>query len=207
MAKQISANQESYNVTFTVIAAAAWQARAVPQQSTYSTPKQTLHHCFELLIQSTTTAQQYDPMFKLPLTNNNNVFKLALQLQASIFYKCRYHEAGLTKPFMMDTKAQDANTFLILVLNSITMILSMEKQRKQPLECVTKEPQLVPTMQCHVGPYTLSNSYLDIKGSTLNGTILSENDAIQVISLIKLIKFIEKISIFITQNRYRSHRI
>jgi hypothetical protein len=42
--KQISANQESYNVTLTVIADAACQARAVPRQST------TLHRCEHFII-------------------------------------------------------------------------------------------------------------------------------------------------------------
>ena len=34
----------------------------------------------------------------------------------------------------------------------------MEKYINPPTEWVTKDPKLVPTIQCHAGPYTPSNS-------------------------------------------------
>lgn len=49
--------------------------------------------------------------------------------------------------------------FCTAVLNKrMYNFLSMEKYRNPPTEWVTKDPKLVPTIQCHAGPYTPSNS-------------------------------------------------
>lgn len=46
-----------------------------------------------------------------------------------------------------------------VVLNKRIYILwSIEKYINPPTECVTNDPKLIPTMQCHAGPYTPSNS-------------------------------------------------
>ena len=112
------------------------RARTVPQQSTHHRSKHSLSMFPTVnLVYNTTRAPQYGPTFTLQqqVATHKQWFKLALQLQAPIFYRCWYHRAGPTEPFIMGAKshlitgAQDANTFLILVLNSITMILSMEK--------------------------------------------------------------------------------
>jgi hypothetical protein len=52
------------------------------------------------------------------VTNNNDSSQLfSSKLKASIFYKCQYHrEAGLTKPFMMDTKSSGCQHFPYLGL-------------------------------------------------------------------------------------------
>lgn len=115
--KQISANQESYNVTLrslTVIADAAWQARAVPQRSSTPTPKQiadtsSLLWTVNLVYYNNSTAVRPHVHRSVASCHTQTTM---IQVSSSgpseasvVFYKCQYHKAGLTKPFMMDTKS------------------------------------------------------------------------------------------------------